>query len=86
VLRALWWPGGYALCSPPQLCSLLGVCSMMFRGDGEMAANVLAALPVSSVSDKSFWILGVKMEPGSSRRDIEGQEAMSRDTGNAGWV
>lgn len=43
---------------------------MVFRGNGEMAANVLVALPVSNICDKSFWILGIKMEPGSPQRNI----------------
>lgn len=67
----------YVLCSPPQLCSLPGICS----GDEEMAANILVALPVS---DKSFWILGIKMEPGSLQR--EGQETMGSDGGSTDWI
>lgn len=46
-----------------------------------MAANILVALPVS---DKSFWILGIKMEPGSLQR--EGQETMGSDGGNTDWT
>lgn len=69
MLRAVV-AGGYVSCSPPQLCSPLGICLMVFRGNGEMAANVLVALPVSNICDKSFWILGIKMEPGSPQRNI----------------
>lgn len=58
------------MCSPPRLCSLLGICLMVCRGNGEMAANVIVALPVSNICDKSFWILGIKMEPGSPQRNI----------------
>lgn len=59
---------------------------MVFTGGGETAANVLTDLLVSNICDKSFWILGVKMEPGSPQKDpgkgrrpqVETQETLVR--------
>lgn len=51
------------------LTSAALLAAWVFRGDGETAANVLVALLVSNICDKSFWIFGIKMEPGSSQRD-----------------
>lgn len=77
MLRAVA-AGGYVLRSPPQLCSLLGICFVLFRGNGGTAANVLVALPVSNICEKSFWIFGIKMEPGLSQ--------MGTGKGRRPWV
>lgn len=46
----------------PQLCSLPGICT----GDQEMGSNSLVVL---SMSDKPFWVLGIKMELSSLQRE-----------------
>lgn len=57
------WSWSMCCAYPPQLCSLPGICS----GDQEMAANIL--VDIHHVSDKPFWILGIKMELGSLQGD-----------------
>lgn len=59
---------GVCAVSPPQLCSLPGICS----GDEQMAANILVTL---LLHDESVWILGIKV--GSLQR--EGQETMGSE-------